>query len=394
VSKPVEPCIIPWVSFSTNTFGKSRPCGYSAFKSIRPLGSSTITREFNGEVFRTVRREFLSGQWPKNCDRCKYMEQTESTPSKRAMEKARYPELAALIARTSSDGSVKHFPEEIDIRLGSVCNLKCIHCGVGNSSKWLEDEELIGKYQNTISPPVNNRWVDHETPMWKELFEHLPVIRKFNFVGGEPFASRQHGRFIERVSRTPFARQISLHYVTNGTLLSEAQMAVLKKFKRVTINISLDATGPVLEFFRFPIEAKALEETLLGLENSLTEAFDLRLQWTSSNVSIFYLDETLDFYEQRFKKIQFKFCNFVDFPSHMSAQNLPQSVKRQIRRKLEPYLQRYPEIDFYLRQMDENEGWGDHGPLLFQYLDDLSRVRKVDWRSNFRQFADAIGSAP
>lgn len=169
----VTPCVLPWTSFATNPFGKSRPCGYSVLKSKKSIETSTISQEFNGEIFRTIRQDFLKGQWPKNCERCRYMEQSKTTPSKKSMEQARFPQVHDLLSRTTSDGRVDYFPKEIDIRLGTICNLKCIHCGTGNSSKWLEDRELLGKYENLKISEADNSWVDHETPMWKDILQHL-----------------------------------------------------------------------------------------------------------------------------------------------------------------------------------------------------------------------------
>ena len=48
-----------------------------------------------------------------------------------------------LLDETNDDGSVNHLPPHIDVRTGTVCNFKCIHCGPGASSRWMEDYDLI-----------------------------------------------------------------------------------------------------------------------------------------------------------------------------------------------------------------------------------------------------------
>ena len=71
-------CILPWINFSTTTFGRPRVCGYSedsVVKKInRNLKNSTIDEEWNNEYFRRIRLDFLKDKWPENCKRCEYAE--------------------------------------------------------------------------------------------------------------------------------------------------------------------------------------------------------------------------------------------------------------------------------------------------------------------------------
>lgn len=388
----LEPCVIPWISLGTNTFGKPRPCGYSSEKGMTKLQKSTISREFNNELFRGVRLDFLNGKWPKNCERCRIMENSACELSKRQQESDRLPEVESLIARTQPDGSVDYFPKQIDIRLGSLCNLKCIHCGTGNSSKWMEDHQLINKYENTMDEEMDNRWVDRDTPLWREIFSNLDGIKKFNFLGGEPFLSKQHARFLDRAICSPFAKDIELSYVSNGTLIDKSLLEKLAKFKSIALNISFDATGTVLEFFRFPINAADLEESLSLMEAHCGGNFNLRLQWTCSNVSLFYLSKTLDHFVRRYSRFSFYFGNFVSFPSHMSPQNLPIEIKTEIREGLKKYISQFPQISFYLDYMDDAHLWPAKGGTFLSYVDDLSQARKTDWRLNLLSLHEALES--
>ena len=387
----LTPCILPWVSFGTNPFGKSRPCGYSAFKSKINVQDSTISKEFNNDLFKSIRKDFIAGKWPENCERCRYTEESHPGHSKKADSEYYNPQHFHLINQTRPDGSVQHFPKFIDIRLGTVCNLKCIHCGTGNSSKWLEDKPLLNKYPNTKVHHVDNSWIDRETPIWTDIYDHLFEIEKFNFIGGEPFASIQHNRFIEAVSKTEHAKNISLHYVTNGLLLTEKLWKIVQQFKDVAVNISLDASGDVLEFFRYPTNANDLDKKLKMFEASIAGPHvDLSLQWTSSNISIFYLPETLKYFEENFKNITFRFCNYVDYPAHMSPQNLPLEFKQEVINRLNPYLEKYPAINLYIRQMTDKNTWPQYGQTFIQYLDELSSCRKIRWKGKLKDFYNSL----
>lgn len=386
----LQPCILPWVNFCTNPFGRSRPCGYSENKSKVKVQDSSISAEFNNEVFTSIRKDFLNGKWPENCKRCEYTEKNQPGHSKKSAEDFYFNQHAHLIENTSPDGKVAHFPRHIDIRLGTVCNLKCIHCGTGNSNKWLEDKSLLGKYQNTENIRQDNTWVDNENALWRDVYEHLDEIEKFNFQGGEPFASQQHKRLIAKIVEAGRAPFVILHYVTNGTLFTTSLLEQLNLFKQVTINVSFDVVDEPLSFYRFPINVSVLKANLDLLKKYSSSNIEIALQWTSSNISLFYLPETLHYFEKNLELFKFKFCNYVEQPRQLSPQNLPQSVKENIKARLQPWLNKYPEINFYLNHMEAQDLWDNGKDELFSYLNDLSSERKINWNSSLNDFSKAI----
>ena len=75
----MKPCILPWINFSTNTFGRPRTCGYADQATVKAaqvkLKGSTISDEWNNDYFKSIRKDFLQGNWPENCKRCKYVEE-------------------------------------------------------------------------------------------------------------------------------------------------------------------------------------------------------------------------------------------------------------------------------------------------------------------------------
>ena len=133
----LKPCILPWINFGTNPYGRPRACGYSdqtivkKNKTIKQIG---IQEAWNNDYFKTIRKDFLKGKWPKNCNRCEYVEKLNGE-SKRIHENTfHYDNYSHIVEHTNLDGSLNTFPNWLDIRIGTTCNLKCIHCGTGCSS--------------------------------------------------------------------------------------------------------------------------------------------------------------------------------------------------------------------------------------------------------------------
>lgn len=389
----MRPCILPWINFSTNTFGRPRTCGYADQKIVKDaqvkLKGSSIEQEWNNEYFKKIRRDFLNGVWPENCKRCEYVESLNGHSKRLEENKYHYEANKHLIDQTDSDGSVSYYPPNIDIRVGTICNLKCIHCGTGASSKWNEDKSLLNKYSNTESYNIDNKWIEQDSFIWDNIKENLNQTKKFNFLGGEPFANKQHNKFIEEISKTDKAKEITLHYVSNGTLLTEKIFNQLSNFENVIIRLSLDAIGIPGEYFRFPIKWKLFEQKLSLMEKYAKQynVFDIGVQWTCSNVSMFYLIETYDYIKMHYPNIKFLFCNHVEWPIHMSAQVLPQELKEKIKNKIENYNfgNDSDKIPFYVNHMLETDLWKTHGSTFINYLNDLDDARKISWRYSFKE---------
>jgi len=389
----MKPCILPWINFSTNTFGRPRVCGYSDQKIVKDadvkLKGSTIEDEWNNEYFKNIRKDFLKGKWPENCKRCEYVEGLNGKSKRIEENRYHYEPHAHLIEQTAEDGSVPYYPPNIDIRVGTICNLKCIHCGTGASSKWNEDKQMLNKYPNTEFYDIDNKWIEQDSIIWDDIKKNLQYIRKFNFLGGEPFANKQHNKFIKEISQTEYAKNITLHYVSNGTLLTEKILDQLTNFKSVIIRLSLDAIGIPGEYFRFPIKWNEFENKLKLMEKYSKDYrnFDIGVQWTCSNVSMFYLVDTYDYIKNNYTEIQFIPCNHVEWPVHMSAQVLPPQIKQVIENKIYDYDfgKDNEKISFYVRHMLEKDLWNNHGTTFINYLNDLDQARNINWKFSFKE---------
>lgn len=387
------PCILPWINFSTNTFGRPRVCGYSDQAVVQDanvkLKGSSIDAEWNNEYFKKIRKDFLSGNWPENCKRCKYVEELNGQSKRKEENKYHYENNKHLMEQTSEDGSVPYYPPNMDIRVGTICNLKCIHCGTGASSKWNQEKKMLNKYPNTMFYDIDNKWIEQDSFIWDNIRENIDQTKRFNFLGGEPFANKQHNKFIEDISKSEYAKDITISYVSNGTLLNKSILEQLVNFKQIIIRLSVDALKEPGEYFRFPLKWVVFEEKLKLIEHyaSLYKNLDIGVQWTCSNVSMFYLVDTYDYIKKHFPSIKFLFCNHVEWPIHMSAQVLPIEIKEKIKKNIEEYdwNDQRDGVLFYINHMLERDLWQEHGITFMNYLDDLDKARNIRWKESFNE---------
>jgi organic radical activating enzyme len=58
---------------------------------------------------------------------------------------------------------------------------------------------------------------------WDNLKTLLPNIKYFEFTGGEPFLIEQHFELLRYAVENDYAKNIEIHYNTNGTVFPELQ---------------------------------------------------------------------------------------------------------------------------------------------------------------------------
>ena len=354
------------------------------------MGRDEVSTSWNSDYFKLIRKTMLAGQEPPNCTKCYYRESHGGTSRRQKENDAWSKDFSEDLARklTKEDGSIDIPPVSLDIRTGNVCNLKCVTCFPTNSTKWLEDTELLGKYENTQNYKVVPAWDQADGPAWKFVKEHGPSLKKISFLGGEPLASPLHQSILESLI-SQSAYQVALKYVTNGTLLSPQILGKWARFDSVQIMVSIDGIGPILEFIRFPAKWAKLELNLKLLNDFVARNVKREVLWTCSNLSLYYLPETLEYFGSHFPGLEFVLGDYVTKPAHMSAQNLPPICKELILDKFRDKgtLGKYPQAEFYLNNMMEENLWPSMGSTLIQYLDDLDRARKTNWRDSFKELS-------
>lgn len=380
-------CILPWINFGTNTFGRPRVCGYSSVKTPVKLKDSSISVEWNSDYFKQIRKDFLEGKWPENCSRCEYVENTGGTSKRMDSNHMWYDNFKHLIDTTEDDGGLSYQPPHIDVRTGTVCNFKCIHCGPGASSRWQEDVSMLYKY-GYDQEPSDNQWIAQDNKFWDDL--DISQIKRYNFLGGESFYNKKHNEFIKKLNDSPYANDVELMYVTNGSLLNEQKLNNLINFKKIKLRLSVDALGKAGEYFRFGLDWNDWHKKCSFINDFVksNENFDVAFQWTCSNISIFYFIDTYDFIRDEYPNIRFLMENHVTHPYHMSAQNLPDALKIKIKNEIESYpFKKYTlsQIPFYINHMMEKNAWPEYGKIFMNYMDDLDKFRNISWKSSFSE---------
>ena len=79
------------------------------------------------------------------------------------------------------DRSIDPKLEFVELRLGNVCNVKCVTCNPASSSKWVPDYKILSNKLNYItdySCLPKSTWHDKKE-FWDDLFDKTQNVKTF-----------------------------------------------------------------------------------------------------------------------------------------------------------------------------------------------------------------------
>lgn len=424
-------CPAAWHSVAVRNNGDYRLCCYANVTEgsgilRRPDGQSMNMRTDSADEVRNhsslkeVRREFLEGRWPASCQRCQ-TEEKSGLSSGRQFYLNRSKEDSDLHQRilsgTAKDGTVDtqlHLVEDLDIRFGNQCNLRCRMCGPTDSSAWYQDHWELGlrsfadsggevkleKNEKSKVIALTDRFDWHQkAALIDQLPKDLSKLRRIYMAGGEPLLIQAHQDFLRELIRNGFASKISLEYNSNLTVLPEAILDLWSSFREVAVGVSMDGFGKFHEYLRYPGKFSVLERNLQKLDE---QPKNIRA-WLACTISILNAAHVADFmiwkWRQNYRKIganpekPLLSTHQVHQPAHLDLRSLPAPAKDWVEQQLnlgisklkaEPIhentlaksINTLTGVIRYMRSQDRSAQW----PKLWQKTIQLDQLRNQSFK--------------
>lgn len=394
---PDKICMLPWISIETSPIGTARPCCLAVDEITKSDGTKYSLREntleeiYHSEYMQTLRKDFLAGNKPETCRRC-WDEEAAGRTSKRINSRIRLKEYVAAVDFNNINPDQLWF---IDLKLGNICNLKCRICGSWSSSKWAKEEidyvpELENRKEHLAYKFLQDgAWPRESQVFWDNLKTLLPNIKYFEFTGGEPFLIEQHFELLRYAVEHDYAKNIEIHYNTNGTVFPE-QAELWANFKHVEIAFSIDNVGARFEYERYGAEWELVQENIAKFTTLRSSKISTQLCTTMNIQNVYYLPELCDWVStQTFDHIYF---NMLHDPWHMCISKMTQAAQEMVIDRLTTYEFSPKHRAEVLRivQFIKN-GEGSDGTEFLRKMQTTDEYRKQSFLDTHPEIAKAMG---
>ena len=172
----------------------------------------------------------------------------------------------------------------LDYRPNNTCNLRCRMCSAENSS-------LVAKDENIEIP------ISKDDDIYKLNFSKLKILK---ILGGEPTIQKEAYNFIKYVSENCDTNEITLQYTSNMAVCNDKWLNLLKNFKNVYCEMSIDGTGKVFEYMRQGSKWKIVEKNINKLyyfsKNNSFQGFKLKFHITVGAILMVTVEDWLPWF--------------------------------------------------------------------------------------------------
>jgi len=384
-------CPLPWTHLATHPHGSVTLCCESDMTN-RASEAQNLPREFitlnnstydfkkimNSDMFKQVRKDMLDGKMPSPCSKC-YKLEALGNESKRTRDTSLLEfNLQDAQRITQSDGTLTEVNFEfIELRLGNICNLACRSCNPQSSSKWISDWEKLNDRKFDMPQSLFNWPLDEH--FWANLAEHCNNTRKVYINGGEPLLVDKHMKFLEFLIAKDLAKNITLVYSTNSTIINDKYIDLWNAFKQVEFMVSIDDLEDRNNYLRHPAKWDKILKSFEWLHGLGHKTYILQ---TISIMNIYYIKEFWEYFRARGVNVSH---NMVHHPNYYSAANAPQHAKQAILNKIVdmPF---YNQINNFLSQADDPQAF----EKFFDENKRLDVIRNQQYEEIFKEWHDKL----
>jgi len=248
-------CNVPWTNvhlYWDGGFGvccseRSRPYAEDEWQQYN-IKNHTVQEWYNLSPMKKIRSQMLGDQKIIGCQAC-YGQENNGYESRRIKENFK----SVIFTRQAFDRSYRDSnwferfestkdqdaPIDWHIDWGNECNLSCKMCNPNTSSM------IAGKYKKwDLSFESRKNWTT-DPVAWDNFIKSIDYapIRRLHFMGGEPMLSKRFKELVDYLISKKRNTDISISFVTNGTLIEQSFIDKLKTFKSFNIEISLESFG-------------------------------------------------------------------------------------------------------------------------------------------------------
>jgi radical SAM protein with 4Fe4S-binding SPASM domain len=237
----------------------------------------------------TLRNKFKNGETDSNC---RYCVSKESTPGIKTARWATNQQYYESVAKEYPTIQIPKTPDNIEIRFGNYCNLKCIMCGPYASSalatEYITNREIFNKHKIWWDNQVKTiRWWE-EPGALDRLNKIVTNANTIMFTGGEPMMVPEIVDVLRNTRKT-----CKINFVTNLTKLSDKLFNEIIKFDSVNMTVSLEGIEDHNDYLRYESNWSVIDNNINRLLTA--KNVEININHVLQHTSIFSLPKLVNY---------------------------------------------------------------------------------------------------
>lgn len=281
----------------------------------------------------------------------------------------------------------------VEFQLDIDCNAACIMCSSQNSTTWQKYDAGSGKDKKIHIDIVNKTEVSNRLDDVKNAIT-FDKVNLATFLGGEPLKVDTHIKILYEILKAKDPSTVTLRYISNGSIKPSQEVFDLwSKFKRVELNISLDATEDHFHYIRWPLKFDQVKDNLTFILDQKLPNLMMYTSYCINPFNMFYHDRYVEWAKVFVRKYRGR-AEFYKRPFEVTGiinlECVPPKLAGEIKQR---YREDYPEIvslmmpfnlkkfmEFmeYIEQHDEKRGisYKEIFPEVAPYFTEMQEVGK------------------
>lgn len=380
-------CHAPWMHLATDPDGTVIPCCLydDNNKEFANLNTSSIDEAMNHPRMIQLRKEFINGDLPKGCYKCKVQTEINMGSYRHKMNN-----IADSYGNITISEKVENFqPLFMDVRFTNLCNLKCRTCSPMFSSSIAIEHNKIWDIKNKALVQIENHNV-------KQVFERMDNVTEIYFAGGEPLISEQHYEMLNCLIEKNLNPE--LRYSTNLTNLKYKDKNLIdlwKHFSKIHLTVSIDGYKDHNDYIRSGSSYDEILDNIL-LVKQQTPHILISINSVASLLSMQSLPKLgKDLITKNLCKPNDMMFGIAHYPAEFDPTVIPKTFKDKICVEWETYIDWLKTIPDSFEYIEKCRGVlnytiaednSDKFDTALERLGELDNLRKTSYKEIFKDY--------
>lgn len=272
----------------------------------------------------------------------------------------------------------------IDLTISNVCNLRCRMCNPKASNllmtdnKYFENNNLSERVEKITKSWILSAATSAETSeQFEWLINNPGKIKSIKASGGETFYDSKVIELIKTYIKIDAAKDVTLQFITNGTMFDDELILLLNHFKENNHTISVDGCGKVYNYIRHLSDFDVLTEKIKFYINNIKNQNIFPFACVVSAHNVLNIDAYIDWVQSLSDKTWITFSSVYPSDRGISLYHMPVDLLLLAKQRLSRFPEHITEkvmsqIESAIRENKENKAAILEETILFDMARDQS----------------------